>query len=161
MANTISGATTPPPVGSATPTTPGTIPSNPKGQLGKDEFLKLLVAQMQNQDPLNPQDGQEMAEQMAQFSSVEQLVEMNANFKAQQAAQSSLAEALGNSMTLGMIGQNVQVDPAQVTDARGNPVPEGTVIEGRVDGVRFTLDGPMLTIGEYQFPYGAIIGANL
>ena len=47
------------------------------GKLGKDEFLKLLVAQLTNQDPLNPADGQEMAAQLAHFSSVEQL--QNAN----------------------------------------------------------------------------------
>ncbi|MCU0618041.1 MAG: hypothetical protein MUD17_13290 [Gemmatimonadaceae bacterium] len=44
--------------------------------LGRDEFLQLLVAQMKNQDPLNPMDGQEMAAQLAQFSQVEQLLEI-------------------------------------------------------------------------------------
>lgn len=86
--------TTAPPVGTAAPTTGTPVtPTNPNGKMGKDEFLKLLVAQMKNQDPLNPQDGQQMAAQLAQFSSVEQL--QNANdtltqirdaFKAQQAA---------------------------------------------------------------------------
>ena len=47
------------------------------GKMGKDEFLKLLVAQMKHQDPLNPMDGQQMAAQLAQFSSVEQLVSAN------------------------------------------------------------------------------------
>ncbi len=47
------------------------------GAMGKNEFLKLLVAQMSNQDPLNPMDGKEMAAQLAQFSSVEQLLNIN------------------------------------------------------------------------------------
>jgi flagellar basal-body rod modification protein FlgD len=47
------------------------------GSLGKDEFVKLLVTQMQNQDPLNPMDGKELATQLAQFSSVEQLININ------------------------------------------------------------------------------------
>jgi flagellar basal-body rod modification protein FlgD len=47
------------------------------GALGKDEFVKLLVTQMQNQDPLNPMDGKELATQLAQFSSVEQLININ------------------------------------------------------------------------------------
>jgi flagellar basal-body rod modification protein FlgD len=49
----------------------------PGGSMGKDAFLKLLVAQLKNQDPLSPQDGKEMAAQLAQFSSVEQLQSMN------------------------------------------------------------------------------------
>jgi flagellar basal-body rod modification protein FlgD len=53
------------------------IPANPKGEMGKDAFLKLLVAQLKNQDPLAPSDGKEMAAQLAQFTSVEQLVSMN------------------------------------------------------------------------------------
>ena len=52
--------------------------ANPGGKLGKDEFLKLLVAQLTNQDPMNPADGQQMAAQLAQFSSVEQLQSANA-----------------------------------------------------------------------------------
>ena len=75
-------------VGSSTTTTPpiGTIaPSagaarglaGAGGKLGKDAFLQLLVAQMRHQDPLDPMDGQQMAAQLAQFSSVEQLVGAN------------------------------------------------------------------------------------
>ena len=45
--------------------------------MGKDEFVKLLVTEMQNQDPLNPMDGKELAVQLAQFSSVEQLMNIN------------------------------------------------------------------------------------
>lgn len=47
------------------------------GSMGKDEFVKLLVAQMSNQDPLNPMDGKELAVQLAQFSSIEQLLNVN------------------------------------------------------------------------------------
>jgi len=45
--------------------------------MGKDQFVKLLVTEMQNQDPLNPMDGKELAVQLAQFSSVEQLMNVN------------------------------------------------------------------------------------
>ena len=51
--------------------------SQPGGAMGKTQFLQLLVAQMKNQDPLNPMDGTQMASQLAQFSTVEQL--QNAN----------------------------------------------------------------------------------
>ncbi len=46
-------------------------------QTTKDMFLKLLVAQIKNQDPLNPQDGTQFLAQLAQFSSLEQLVDMD------------------------------------------------------------------------------------
>jgi flagellar basal-body rod modification protein FlgD len=47
--------------------------------LGKDQFLKLLVTQMQHQDPLNPMDNAEFTAQLAQFSSLEQLFQVNTN----------------------------------------------------------------------------------
>lgn len=47
------------------------------GTLGQDDFVKLLVTQMQNQDPMDPMDGKDLAAQLAQFSSVEQLMNIN------------------------------------------------------------------------------------
>ena len=45
----------------------------------KTEFLKLLVTQLQHQDPLQPQDGTAFVAQLAQFSSLEQLIGINQN----------------------------------------------------------------------------------
>lgn len=52
----------------------------PHNQLGKDEFLKLLTFQLQNQDPLNPMDQQKMTGELAQFSQLEQLSNLNNKF---------------------------------------------------------------------------------
>jgi flagellar basal-body rod modification protein FlgD len=153
----ITSATSQPPLGTLEPTQPGPMPSNPKGQLGKDQFLQMLVAQMKNQDPLAPMDGQQMAAQLAQFSSVEQLVTLNETMAAQASGQTALLESLGGSLTLGAIGKSVEVDASQAVDKNGNPAPANTVLRGTVDGVRYTTDGPVLTMGEYEFPFGAIL----
>lgn len=68
----------------------------------KDEFLKLFMAQLQNQDPLSPKDGSDMVAQLAQFSSVEQQTETNARLSALAASQSSTANASLSSL----VGRN-------------------------------------------------------
>ena len=52
----------------------------PHNQMGKDEFLKLLTYQLQNQDPMNPMDQGKMTGELAQFSQLEQLAALNKKF---------------------------------------------------------------------------------
>lgn len=84
------------------------------GQMGKDEFIKLLVAQMTHQDPLSPMDGQQMAAQLAQFSSVEQLMNLGTKVDAQSAAAQALLGVVNNSSAIGLIGKTVTVLDDQV-----------------------------------------------
>ncbi|MEW5918242.1 MAG: flagellar hook assembly protein FlgD [Gemmatimonadota bacterium] len=79
----------------------------PGGRLGKNEFLKLLVAQMRYQDPLNPMNGQEMATQLAQFSSVEQLVNIEDQLSTQNDQYQTLLDSMQRSTALGMTGRTV------------------------------------------------------
>lgn len=75
-------------------------------ELGKDSFLKLMLTQMQNQDPLSPMDNKDMIAQMAQFTSVEQLVNISSQL-------SAMSQSLGNNS--GLIGKVVSWQGASKT----------------------------------------------
>lgn len=102
--------------------------------LGKDSFLTMLVAQLQNQDPLNPMDGTDFSAQLAQFSQLEQLINLNDSMENMASAFSQKSE--GDIM--GYLGK-------QVT---GN-VDIMNVEEGTVSGGFYNLSQPadvMITI---------------
>ncbi|CAN5238726.1 flagellar hook capping FlgD N-terminal domain-containing protein [soil metagenome] len=118
--------------GSATATSAPPTPVNPKGALGKSEFLKLLVAQMKHQDPLNPTSGDQMAAQLAQFSSLEQLQNINASLELEKTSSGTMIDSIQTGAALGTIGKTVV--------ANGN----GLLIGGedpRADTVRATIGG--------------------
>lgn len=76
--------------------------------LGKDQFLELLVAQMQNQDPINPMDGKEFASQLAEFNSVEQLIGVNDGLSALAKNQDLMRTEMTNSMASSLTGKEVR-----------------------------------------------------
>ena len=84
--------------------------SAPVKMLGKDDFLNLLVTQLQHQDPLNPAESTEFTAQLAQFSSLEQLNNINDNLKNMELFQASVT----NSQAVSYIGREIT--------ARGNSV---------------------------------------
>jgi len=85
--------------------------------MGKEEFLKMLIAQLKNQNPLNPLDGTEFTAQLAQFSSLEQLQNVYTELKALSQRQASLS----NSQLISLIGQEVTARGNAFT-AAGGPV---------------------------------------
>ncbi|MCX6139028.1 MAG: flagellar hook capping protein [Ignavibacteriales bacterium] len=89
--------------GAGTPSNSGTA-----SILGKDDFLKLLVQQLQHQDPLEPMKGTEFAAQLAQFSSVEQLSNINENLQASLNANGLLTQSINNAMATTFIGKEVR-----------------------------------------------------
>lgn len=113
----------------AAPTTgaPSAAPTNRKGALGKNEFLKLLIAQMKHQDPLNPTQGDQMAAQLAQFSSLEQLQQINGTLGLQQGTQQAVVASLQEGAALNTLGKTVVATGNQIavvpgSDPRGVPV---------------------------------------
>ena len=88
-----------PPGNEGVPTTPGPAGALTGGQnLGQEDFLLMLVTQLNNQDPLNPLEGHEFAAQLAQFTSVEQLLSLNDTLAGQSEMFTLLAETMGESL---------------------------------------------------------------
>lgn len=108
--------------------------------LGKDDFLKLLMTQLKNQDPLSPLENSEFIAQMAQFSSLEQInnlatltEEMNTNQR-----RSSLI-----SQTTSLIGRNVTLE---MPDPESEDGSETITVKGVVTAVRMSSGWPQLVI---------------
>ncbi len=102
--------------------------------LGQDAFLTMLVAQLQNQDPLNPMDGTDFSAQLAQFSQLEQLINLNESMT-----------SMATSMTQGSEGDVVSYLGKQVTGT----VDVMNVDDGTVSGGFYSLAKPadvMVTI---------------
>ncbi|MFT5788207.1 flagellar hook capping FlgD N-terminal domain-containing protein [Shewanella sp. GutDb-MelDb] len=101
---------------------PGTIssPGNDSASI-KNEFMTLMIAQIQNQDPTNPIDGTEYVTQLAQFSQVESLEQMRAN----QSTQMVLMENLGIVQSAQLVGKDAMV-PASEFNIDNSPL-EGKV----------------------------------
>lgn len=95
--------------------------AQPGGAMGKDQFMKLLIAQMQNQDPTNPMDGSQMAAQLAQFSSLEQLQNINTTLTGQASSSGTLLGAIQASSAISTIGHTVMAagNSVQVGGANG------------------------------------------
>ena len=108
--------------------------TNPKSSLNQTDFLKLLVAQIQFQDPMNPQSNTDMAAQLAQFTSLQQATQSS----------SSLAMMQANSL----IGSTVTVQVDSRTSASGvvtgvvlnNGTPQITVQSTNANGVNVSTN---------------------
>lgn len=85
-----------------------TVSAN-KSALGKDDFLKLMISQLKNQDPLNPMDGTAYASQLAEFSSLEQLTNLNSAIKDNLSANLQLTQSVNNTMVATLIGKEAKI----------------------------------------------------
>jgi flagellar basal-body rod modification protein FlgD len=78
--------------------------------LGKNDFLKLLIAQLKNQDPLNPADNTEFIAQLAQFSALEQMTLMNGNLEKSLESNTNMTEVVSNAMLINYFGKYATVE---------------------------------------------------
>lgn len=124
MSTTLSPtAVTPSAATSPTASRPALSSSSTLGD--KDTFLKLVVAQLQNQDPLNPSKPEEMAAQLAQFSSLETQLAIRDLLHSQQASDALMQNTLDIGSAIGTIGHEVM--------ARGNHITVGADSDVTVD----------------------------
>lgn len=123
----------------------------PGGELGKDEFMTLLVAQLQNQDPLSPVEADQLAVQLAQFSSVEQLVQINENIQALGATDAILAGSIATSTAVGLIGKNVRAVVDRVTlDGSGSASIDVAAPAGGGSATVHLFDGQGTEVASYD-----------
>ena len=109
-------------------------------ELGKEEFLNLLVTQLQNQDPLNPQDDTQFISQLAQFSSLEQMTNMSST--------------LTNTSAYSLIGKQVLV--SQKNDAGVVSEVSGTVdyVEMSSGKAKVSVNGNLYDVENVVEVYG-------
>jgi flagellar basal-body rod modification protein FlgD len=115
--------------------------------LGKDAFMKLLATQLRNQDPLAPAQNEEMLAQLAQFSSLEQMNELNDNIVGLAVLQQSNALMSQLTSSSALIGQQVRyTDPDS-----------GDALWGKVASVKIEEGLAVLNIGGKDVPLANVL----
>lgn len=102
-------------------------PNLQSNNMGMQEFLKILLTQLNYQDPMKPMDNQQFMAQMAQFSALQQTQQLNTNIEKLMTNQASL-------QSVGLIGRMIDIQS------------NGGVITGKVMSLSFSGDSPMLSI---------------
>ncbi|MBC7764956.1 MAG: flagellar hook capping protein [Hyphomonadaceae bacterium] len=112
-------------------------PRLPKQELGKDEFMKLLMAQLKNQDPLQPMDNNAYIAQMAQLSSLEQA--------------SNLSTAFSTMQNIQLVGKNV------IATVPSIELGKTTEISGKVEKVTINGKNVLLVVDGQEVKLSDII----
>lgn len=111
--------------------------------MGKDAFMRILVTQMQNQDPTKPMDSTAYIAQMAQFSSLEQMTNVNDGL-------SVLTQMQLTTQALTLVGHNVDIH----NPAGGDP------ITGKVESVKFVGGQPKLMVGGKEYSLSDVLAVR-
>ncbi|MCL1865173.1 MAG: hypothetical protein FWF73_05110 [Spirochaetes bacterium] len=115
-----------------------------KNGLGKDSFLKLLVTELRHQDPTRPMEDKEFIAQMAQFSSLEQITNLNKEMK-------NLVQSSKSAEAYSILGRDIEAyDPKQ----------QKTII-GTVNSVFYKGDEIMISVGKDQISMADIHSVNI
>ncbi len=119
---------------------PSRTPAPPGNTLGQADFLKLLMAQMQNQDPLNPVSGTDFTSQLAQFSSLQGIQQLNTNF-------ASLLLLQGLTQGTSLIGRSVTYTKPGATLTSTGTVSAVNVANGNI---QLVIGGQNVALSQVQ-----------
>ena len=118
--------------------------------LGRDDFLKLFLAQLNNQDPLNPMDGTEFSAQLAQFSSLEQLFNVNENLESMKTLQDNSSRF----QALELIGKDIEAEGDTLSLVNGTPATASFTLEEAADCTALINDADGYPVRE--IPLGSL-----
>ena len=121
--------------GAASAASTSALSSSPSGAASEQRFLKLLVTQLNNQDPLNPLDNAQLTSQLAQMSTVSGIEKLNTAFE-------SLLAQSGSSQVLqsaSLIGRTVLVPGAELALSKGADVPFAVEVPQSADSVKLAI----------------------
>jgi flagellar basal-body rod modification protein FlgD len=170
------------PTQTANPLTTASSTASASGQtLNETDFLQLLTAQLKNQDPLNPQDASDFASQLAQFTSVEQLTNINSQLTSMASSQTSMQNTMASDLigkTVTMAGNDTTLASGQanmpytlpsnaanvtvsVSDSTGNQVYTANLGPETAGNNSYTWNGTdnngnVLAAGQYTFAVNAV-----
>jgi|DewCreStandDraft_4_1066084.scaffolds.fasta_scaffold00712_47 flagellar basal-body rod modification protein FlgD len=129
---------------------------NPNSALGKTDFLQLLVTKLKFQDPLKPMTDESFIADLAQFSSLEQMQNLNTSFAAQAEAIDALNTNMvglmimqNTSQAASLIGKTVVVGVTDIDPTTGQQIE--SEIEGKVDVVRFVDGQPKIVVNGAEY----------
>lgn len=126
-----------PPAASSTGTTGAA--SGTQNSMGENDFLQLLVAQMKNQDPMNPLNSTQFASQLAQFNSVEQLINLNSGVQTLSNSQNSMSTALTNTLAASIAGKSVKAISDAIYHNTGKSTDINYELSGPASDVNITI----------------------
>lgn len=105
--------------------------------MDRSAFLRLLTVQLKNQDPMDPMKNEDFVAQLAQFSSLEQLQNINQTLSAGQQANAGVQQAIDSNTAVALIGRKVEASDGI-----------SAAVTGEVTGVRYEGGAPILILGE-------------
>jgi flagellar basal-body rod modification protein FlgD len=126
----------------STPPTTDVVNNSPQASLGKDSFLKLLVTQMQDQDPTSPTDSSTFMSQLAQFSSLEQMTNMSDTM-------TSISNTSSVTQGVDLLGHNIEWTRA-----------DGTTGSGVAQSISLASGSVVISVGAEQVDPSEITGVG-
>lgn len=115
--------------------TPSALSQTPNNELNKEAFMKLLVAELKNQDPLNPMESREMVTQLSQLTSVEKLQGIESRLDALSGIQSAQSAVQNASL----IGKRVEADTTSMRLTAIHPATGSYELMGDAAAVRIGI----------------------